>query len=202
MDLQREPLSQLLKGIVSMKSKVYFGLVLFYIETINHPFFFNVIQQAEKQPKDTYQSYDRADIYIDWFPSAEKMNDYKNMLIRQVFTDEKERLSKLKKEIVSIEIFKQIMTTFSTDEAIIRLKNKEKVYLIPPVLTERMFYHEISRAQEFDWICKKVSLKSGVPKEKLFIFYDRSFEKTLSETTTNTGNLSIQKRKPELYYLG
>ena len=178
-----------------MKNKAYFGLVLFYIENTNHPFFFNVIQQAEKRPKDIYQSFDRADIYIDWFSSAEKMNDYKNMLVQQVFSDEKERLSKLKKEIVPIGQFKRMITTFSVEEAIIRLKNKEKVYLIPPVLTERMFYHEISRAQEFDWICKKVALKSGVPKEKLFIFYDHSFEKTLSETATN------QERK-ELYSFG
>ena len=178
-----------------MKNKAYFGLVLFYIENTNHPFFFNVIQQAEKRPKDIYQSFDRADIYIDWFSSAEKMNDYKNMLVQQVFSDEKERLSKLQKEIVPIGQFKRMITTFSVEEAIIRLKNKEKVYLIPPVLTERMFYHEISRAQEFDWICKKVALKSGVPKEKLFIFYDHSFEKTLSETATN------QERK-ELYSFG
>lgn len=123
------------------------------------------------------------------------MNDYKNMLVQQVFSDEKERLSKLQKEIVPIGQFKRMITTFSVEEAIIRLKNKEKVYLIPPVLTERMFYHEISRAQEFDWICKKVALKSGVPKEKLFIFYDHSFEKTLSETATN------QERK-ELYSFG
>ena len=119
-----------------------------------------------------------------------------------MFSDEKERLSNLQKEIVPIGKFKQMMTTFSVEEAIIRLKNKEKIYIIPPVLTDRMFYHEVSHVQEFEWICKKVSLKSGVPKEKLFIFYDHSFEKTLSKTTTNTGNISIQKRKPELYSFG
>ena len=189
------------RGIV-LKKKVYFGLVLYYIENTNHPFFFNVIQQDEKQPKDIYQSFDRADIYIDWFPSVDKMNDYKNMLVQQVFSDEKERLSNLQKEIVPIGKFKQMMTTFSVEEAIIRLRNKEKIYIIPPVLTDRMFYHEVSNAQEFEWICKKVSLKSGVPKEKLFIFYEHSFEKTLSETTGNTENLSIQKRKPELYSFG
>lgn len=185
-----------------MKNKVYFGLVLFYIENTNHPFFFNVIQQAEKQPKDIYQSFDRADIYVDWFPSVDKMNDYKNMLVQQVFSDEKERLSNLQKEIVPIEKFKQMMTTFSVEEAIIRLRNKEKIYIIPPVLTDRMFYHEVSNAQEFEWICKKVSLKSGVPKENLFIFYEHSFEKTLHETTGNIESLSIRKRKPELYSFG
>lgn len=166
--------------------KVYFGLVLYYIENTNHPFFFNVIQQAEKRPKDIYQSFDRADIYIDWFSSAEKMNDYKNMLVQQVFSDEKERLLNLQKEIVPIGQFKRMITTFSVEEAIIRLKNKEKIYLVPPILTDRMFYHEISRAQEFEWICEKVALKSGVPKEKLFVFYDHSFEQPVSETTTNT----------------
>ena len=172
--------------------KVYFGLVLYYIENTNHPFFFNVIQPAEKRPKDIYQSFDRADIYIDWFSSAKKMNDYKNMLVQQVFSDEKERLSNLQKEIVPIGEFKRMMTNFSLEEAIIRLKKKEKIYIIPPVLTDKMFYHEVSHAQEFEWICKKVSLKSGVSKEKLFVFYEHSFEKTLSETTTN------QERKPEL----
>lgn len=185
-----------------MKKKVYFGLVLYYIENTNHPFFFNVIQQDEKQPKDIYQSFDRADIYIDWFPSADKMNDYKNMLVQQVFSDEKERLSNLQKEIVPIGKFKQMMTTFSVEEAIIRLRNKEKIYIIPPVLTDRMFYHEVSNVQEFDWICKKVSLKSSVPKEKLFVFYDHSFERPSSETTINTKTSSIRRRKQEAYFFG
>lgn len=178
-----------------MKNKVYFGLVLFYIENTNHPFFFNVLQQAEKQPKDTYQSYDRADIYVDWFSSAEKINDYKNMLIKQVYTDEKERLSKLGKEIVPIETFKIMITKFSIEEAISRLKNKEKIYLIPPVLTDRMFYHEIAREEELLWNSKKVSLKSGVPKEQLFIFYNHSFEQTETQPTQSVEIPSLQRRK-------
>ena len=144
-----------------MKNKVYFGLVLFYIENTNHPFFFNVVEQAPSKPKDRYQSFERADIYVDWFHTAESMNDYKNMLIKQVYTDEKARLSKIGKGIVPIETFKKMMTRFSMEEAISRLKNKEKVYLIPPILTDRMFYHEIAREEELVWNSKKVSLKNN-----------------------------------------
>lgn len=185
-----------------MKNKVYFGLVLFYIENTNHPFFFNVVEQAPSKPKDRYQSFERADIYVDWFHTAESMNDYKNMLIKQVYTDEKARLSKIGKGIVPIETFKKMMTRFSMEEAISRLKNKEKVYLIPPILTDRMFYHEISREEELVWNSKKVSLKSGVPKEQLFVFYDQSFEQIPSENTLNTKIPLVRKRKQEAYSFG
>lgn len=164
-----------------MKNKVYFGLVLFYIEETNHPFFFNSVQQAPTIPKDCYQSFDRADIYVDWFPSTEKMNEYKSMLIQQIYEEEKIRLRKLNKEIVPIDRFKRILSHFSWKEAIEHLKNKEKIYLIPPILSDRMFYHEISREQELEWNSKKVALKSGVPKEQLFVFYQHNFEQKESK---------------------